>query len=489
MPIDAARRFAAGERDRVTSLEALERQVRADIEDLAYPDRRWVIPRRHSSGRHVHNVVILGAGMCGLAAAFGLIVRERVDDVLLIDRAPAGEEGPWVTYARMRTLRTGKEQVGVDAGLPSLTFRRWYAARFGEEAWQRLGKAPNDVWMDYLNWYRRVLALPVENGVEVRSIEPDEGLVWLDVLRDGRSGSILARKLILATGYPGAGGNFVPEAVSANLPRERYAHSADDIDFRRLEGRRVVVIGAAASAFDNAAVALEHGAARVDMLCRRPGLDDRKMMRTLEYSAVKRFWREMPDALRWRFIRHATSGNPPPTESVRRVQEDPRFRLHFGATLERVSLDSGAVLIETPAGMHEADFVIAATGFFMDASARPEFERWKDRILLWRDRYTPPPDERDPAFERAPYLGPAFEMMEKEPGCAPHLPHIHDFSWGSWPSMGPVTAGVSGLQFGLSRLVPGVARALFLEDAEEHYAEARRWTTEDMNRGYRLAGE
>ena len=44
----------------------------------------------------------------------------------------------------------------------------------------------------------------------------------------------------------------------------------DDIDFAALRGKVVGVLGAGASALDNAAVALEHGASRVHLFCRRP---------------------------------------------------------------------------------------------------------------------------------------------------------------------------------------------------------------------------
>ena len=52
----------------------------------------------------------------------------------------------------------------------------------------------------------------------------------------------------------------------------RVFHSSDDIDFARFKGGRIGVLGASASAFDNAAVALEAGAAEVRLFSRRPHL-------------------------------------------------------------------------------------------------------------------------------------------------------------------------------------------------------------------------
>jgi FAD-dependent urate hydroxylase len=73
----------------------------------------------------------------------------------------------------------------------------------------------------------------------------------------------------MATGATAPAGRTSPTFVDP-LPRERWAHSADEIDFAcALKGKRVAVVGVGASAVDNAAEALEHGAAEVRHLIRR----------------------------------------------------------------------------------------------------------------------------------------------------------------------------------------------------------------------------
>ena len=88
-----------------------------------------MVPRLHA-GKPALDVLIVGAGQSGLVTAFGLM-RERVRNILVIDRAPEGKEGPWVTFARMPTLRSPKVQTGPDLGIPSLTFQAWYEAQHG----------------------------------------------------------------------------------------------------------------------------------------------------------------------------------------------------------------------------------------------------------------------------------------------------------------------------------------------------------------------
>ena len=61
------------------------------------------------------------------------------------------------------------------------------------------------MWMDYLRWYRAVLDLPVENGIEVTRIEPAETVCCALALRGAAKPEVIARKVVLATGREGLG--------------------------------------------------------------------------------------------------------------------------------------------------------------------------------------------------------------------------------------------------------------------------------------------
>ena len=145
----------------MTSLDALEHRLREDLRWLELPPASWVPPRFVDQVR-VLDVAIVGGGMAGLTASAELRWL-GIDNQQVFDRAPTGGEGPWVTYARMETLRSPKTLTGPALRLPALTFRAWYEAQFGRPAWDALYKIPRTQWMDYLRWYRKVLALPVQN--------------------------------------------------------------------------------------------------------------------------------------------------------------------------------------------------------------------------------------------------------------------------------------------------------------------------------------
>jgi cation diffusion facilitator CzcD-associated flavoprotein CzcO len=246
----------------------LAQRVAHDLTCLGLPPSNWPATAMGPDGQPMLDVLVIGAGMCGIAAAAALIFK-GVRNVAVIDAGADGSEGPWVTYARMLTLRSPKHLPGPALGIPSLTFRAWYEATRGYAEWKALYKIPNDVWQAYLTWLKRVLALPVRNGVAALALQPADDHVAVP-LSDG--GLLRARRVVVATGRGGTGGPYVPDFVAPALVPDLAAHTASPIDFARLRGARVAVIGGGASAWDNAATALEAGAASVDQYVRRPVL-------------------------------------------------------------------------------------------------------------------------------------------------------------------------------------------------------------------------
>lgn len=449
-------------------LVALETQIRRDLELIAHPRAEWMVPRLHA-GRPALDVLIVGAGQGGLATAFGLM-RDRVRNILLIDRAPEAKEGPWATFARMPTLRSTKDQTGPDLGVPSLTFQAWYEAQHGADAFARMHLIPTAQWHTYLLWIRRVLDLPVRNEVALMSISPgrldDGGRCLMATLSTGEV--IATRKLVLATGQDGTGEWWMPDFIRA-LPEERRAHTCEDIDFERLRGRTVAVLGAGASAMDNAAVALEHGA-NVHLFCRRPVPSVIQPYRWLTFAGFLRHMSEMPDEWRWRVMGHIMRMRESfPGDTYKRVMAFPDFRMHVGRNWTDARVENGRIHIETTRGPFEADYAICGTGIRQNLKVRPELANIADHVALWGDRYTPPAGEEDSLLAAAPYLGPDYAFLEKRPGEAPWLADIHLFGIGATLSFGPSGSSINAMTIAVPKLVAGLTRGLFSADLQRHW--------------------
>lgn len=453
------------------SLAALSRQVRRDLAYLDYPSREWTISHYRNRVR-VLDVLVVGGGQSGLATAFALKL-ERITNIRIVDRNPRGLEGPWRRFARMKELRTQKDVTGIDLGIPSLTARAWYEARFGRQAWKRIEKISTEAWREYLDWFRDVLELPVENDIEVSSIEPAGDLLLARLARKGRTERVYTRKIVLATGIEGSGRWRAPPDLVGGLRRSRYAHSSDAIDFRRLAGKRVGVLGVGPSAVDNAAAALEAGAKRVDLCFRRPDIPRVNPLIWMNFSGMLGRFGELTDLQRWRFMRHVLEAlpAPPPQDAFWRCRKFENFVWHSDCAWRSIRDKGNTAVVQTDKDTFTFDFIIFATGFDTDLSARRELGPIVDRIALWRDRFTPPPGEESDLVARHPYLGPAFEFMEREPGTAPFLGRLHNFTLGAMPSVGLTGAAITGIKYGVRRLVDGLARDLFREDADAYYRD------------------
>ena len=444
----------------------LEARVQADLLAIEHPPRGWLQRQQAAGGRPVHDVVVVGAGLSGLTTVFGL-QRQSVSDVLLIDQAEAGDEGPWLSTARMDTLRSPKTLTGPDLGIASLTFRAWYEAQHGAAAFAELDKISRTDWAAYLDWYRRTLGIEVKSGTRLTLIEPHPAGLALRVETAGMPGLILTRKVVLATGIEGNGGCWVPPLVAENLPPERYVHSGERLDAERLRGRRVAVLGAAASAFDCAVTALRHGAVSVDLLARRRVLPHAEVLAWTNFPGFLGHFSELDDTRRWRFMKRIFELQAPPTEAAfNEATGDPRFRLHLGAPLDEVAFEGGSIGLRSGDARVTADSLMLGTGYVVDLGMRPELAVIRPHAALWRHRFTPPPGEEDLPIRDFPYLDRSFAFTEKEPGTAPWLRHVHNFNTGAVPSLGPVCNGITGLKYGVPKVVAGVVRGLFLDEAD-----------------------
>ncbi len=462
-----------------SGLPELEQRVQDDLACMCYPPANWVQPT--AAAEPVHDVVVIGGGMCGLVAGFALI-GAGIANIRIFDRSPTGFEGPWMTYARMETLRSPKQLTGPAYGMASLTFRSWFVAQFGNDAWANLDKIPRPMWMDYLRWYRKVLALPVENGVEVKTILPEGDLLRLTLTGQGaREASVLARKVVMATGRDGMGDPCIPGFV-ADLPRKYWAHSSDDIDFAALHNRRVVVIGVGASAVDNSAEALEAGAAEVRHLIRRKEMPSINKLMGIGSFGFTAAFPKLGDARRWQIMNYSLrTQTPAPRGSTLRVSRHPNAFFHFDAAVSKVTLEDEEIVISTQSGKTiRTDFVILGTGFKVDPMARKELDGYADKILLWQDKYTPPTDLGNDDLGKFPYLADDFTFIEREPGQAPWLGNIHSFNAGAAASLGKLSGDIPGISEGAALLAHEIAARLYVENFDQHWQRLLAYDTPEL---------
>ncbi|MBV9384810.1 MAG: NAD(P)/FAD-dependent oxidoreductase [Chroococcidiopsidaceae cyanobacterium CP_BM_ER_R8_30] len=426
------------------------------------PDN-WVLDRPGID----HNVTLVGGSGTGSTFAFALR-RAGIGHVTIIDAAEDEvHAGLWLNRARMHKLRTPKNLPGPELGIPALSFQAWYEARHGQEAYAAIDRIPRVAWAEYLSWYRHFLNIPVRYGVRLVRVEPADGFFRLHLEVNGVPQVETTRKIIFGNGVAGGGGAYIPPVLE-RVPRSLYAHTADTIDFEALRGKMVAILGSAASAFDAAGVALEAGA-KVHLFARREVIASIPTNRVRGYPGAYDNYPQIPDAARWfQAWRFRRLGSTPPADAIERVLAFPNFHLHLSAPWSTAHERNGHIVAQVDGETFDFDFAIAGTGYFVNPTARPEFEAFAQHIALWRDRYTPPADQQDDELGNHPYLGKGHEFQEKVPGTAPYLKDIHIYNPAGFVSFGLPIGDVPSIKRDVPAVVSRISHDLFFADWEHH---------------------
>lgn len=82
----------------------------------------------------------------------------------------------------------------------------------------------------------------------------------------------------------------MPPFIRDSVPAHLVAHTSEAIDFGRLRGKRVAILGGGASAFDNAQHALGEGAGEVHVFVRRQELPRVNPIRFMEKASAACVW-------------------------------------------------------------------------------------------------------------------------------------------------------------------------------------------------------
>lgn len=453
-------------------IRELEKALAYDLKCMNYPPPPIKDPTNENA---FYDVAIIGGGMAGLAAAAALF-KEGVFNIQVFDQNPEGSEGPWVTYARMKTLRSNKNDMGPALNIPHLTFHAWYEALYGTDKWEELNKVPNTTWMEYLTWYRSVMQIPVENEAVLLSIKPHEDYFILEF----KHKLVKAHKIVLATGRGGFGGPSIPKFVQS-LPKSYYSHVMDPMDYTALKDKRIGVVGVGSSAFDAAAVALEKGAKNVDILMRSACIPCVNKFASLPDHCFRLGFYKLSDQWRWQVISHALICTvPPPIDTLKRVQIHKNLTIKSNITINNALLNNHQIELETNQGNLKYDYLILGTGYDINGKNQPELKEFFNHILLWQDHFAFNINRCNAKFAYFPYLGPSFEFLEKEPGQAPYLKHLYCFNYASLMSHGMLCSDIGSVSFGATRLAEGIAADFLQQQSEAYLRQLEEYNAEDF---------
>jgi cation diffusion facilitator CzcD-associated flavoprotein CzcO len=189
----------------------------------------------------------------------------------------------------------------------------------------------------------------------------------------------------------------------------------------------------------------------------------------------------LADPHKWR-IRHYihTQQVPPPHNSTLRVSAHPNAFFHLGCAVQGAHEQDGALLVRTSAGPIGLDFLIFATGFAIDWTARPMLRHIAPFVRPWRERWMPVAGEEDAELSASPDLGPDFEFQVREGQTCQGLERIHCFCYPAALSMGVITGDIPAISEGALQLATGLAGLLYAEDHEHHFARMQAYAEPEL---------
>jgi cation diffusion facilitator CzcD-associated flavoprotein CzcO len=270
-------------------------------------------------------------------------------------------------------------------------------------------------------------------------------------------------------------------AFAQRVAPHLWAHSADAIDFAALRGKRVGVVGAGASAFDNAGTALEAGAASVDLFIRRTDIPRINKLTGIGSPGLVHGFADLDDTSKWRFLHYSlASQTPPPRDSVLRVSRHENARFHLASPVIALEEHGDTLDVTTPKGRYNLDFLIFATGFHSDISTRPEFAQFAPYVRRWKERYRADPALQMEELAESPDLGAVYIFQEREPGTCATLAQIHCFNHAASLSHGKLSGDIPAISEGAQRLARGIASRLFDADREQHYEALVAFATAEL---------
>jgi len=197
-------------------------------------------------------LLVIGAGPYALSAA--ALAREHGIDTMVVGRPmgfwrrhmPAGmllRSGPdWhLDASGVHTLEAYLEERAIDPA--------------------DVDPLPLGLFLDYAEWFRQAKGIEVLEDRVVDLAKPGDRF---EAVLDG--GARIAADAVVAA--PGIRHFANVPAWAGSVPAERASHTCDLVRFGDLSGARVLIVGGRQSAYEWAALLVEHGAARIDLVHR-----------------------------------------------------------------------------------------------------------------------------------------------------------------------------------------------------------------------------
>jgi len=117
-----------------------------------------------------------------------------------------------------------------------------------------------DFYLSYADWFQKQKNIQAL-GIYVKQLDIADGDGFVATTIDGDV--IRARRVVVAPGFKHFA--HAPAELIAQLPKGRYQHTSEFVDFSDAKNKRYLIIGGRQSAFEWAALLLEAGAAAVDL--------------------------------------------------------------------------------------------------------------------------------------------------------------------------------------------------------------------------------
>ena len=402
------------------------------------------------------DVVVIGAGPYGLAAASHLLARGLECRVFGSPMAGWSDHMP-----RGMFLQSSAVDSNIAAPVPGYGLTDFCHERdiTSYDAGEGVRPIPVDEFIEYGRWFQERLVPQVERA-GVRRVTQAPGGFRVE-LATGKA--LTTTNVVVSVGV--APFAYTPPELCDPITRVvgsptggRVTHSADHVDLSMFTRKRVAVVGGGQSALETAVLLHEAGTASVHVIVRTPPLQ----WESPPPPGVRRAWsrprppaaplgagwsqrlvtryvsayRRLPEAVRLRLL-HSIPGRTG-TWWLRERFSD-AIDLRNGQVRRTFEHDDGVeVDLITPEGRSdvlEVDHVIAATGYRVDVSRMDALDRHVAANLATTGGY--------------PSLSPTFEAS---------VPGLFFTGLATAGTFGPLLRVVAGTDFAARQVTEGVAR-------------------------------